>query len=160
MSEPLRVYADTSVFGGPFDIEFRTGSLRFFQLVDAGRIRLLTSAVVSAELQAAPAHVRSFFDSHATKALLLDVSREALELQEAYIAAGILTQRWADDALHVALAAVARCDAIVSWNFTHIVNFRRIPLFSAVNALRGLPPLRIHTPPELAADDPDPPHTT
>jgi hypothetical protein len=46
------------------------------------------------------------------------------------------------DALHVALALVARADALVSWNFKHLVQLRRIRGFHAVNVLRGLPSAR------------------
>ncbi len=147
--QPIRAYADTSVFGGPFDDEFRSASLAFFQAVDDGQVVLVTSAVVAAELQGAPEPVRQHFRLYSTNAEIVEVSEEALAVQQAYIDAGILTERWSEDALHVALASTARCDAIASWNFKHIVNFRRIPKYSAVNALHGLPALRIHAPPEL-----------
>ena len=39
--KPLRVYADTSVFGGCFDAEFAAESERFFDLVRAGRVKIL-----------------------------------------------------------------------------------------------------------------------
>ena len=37
------------------------------------------------------------------------------------------------DALHVAVATVSGCSVIVSWNFKHIVNYRKIPLYNAIN---------------------------
>jgi hypothetical protein len=43
------------------------------------------------------------------------------------------------DALHIALATAARVDVLVSWNFTHIVNLRRIHAFNAVNLKQGDP---------------------
>jgi hypothetical protein len=58
----------------------------------------------------------------------------ALMLQQAYLDAGVVTPNWADDALHVALASVSECSVIVSWNFQHIVNLRRIPLYNAISA--------------------------
>ena len=39
--------------------------------------------------------------------------------------------------MHVALATVANARMIVSWNFKHIVNFQKIPLYNAVNKLKG-----------------------
>lgn len=80
---------------------------------------------------------------------MLDVDENVLELQQAYIAEGILTEKWYDDALHVALATVSGCDVIVSWNFKHIVNFKKIPLFNAVNVLKGYRPIAIHSPSEV-----------
>lgn len=41
----------------------------------------------------------------------------------AYLQAGIVTPRYFDDALHVALATVSGYTLIVSWNFQHIVHF-------------------------------------
>jgi len=49
----------------------------------------------------------------------------------------------------VAVATVAECDVIVSWNFKHIVNFRKIPLFNAVNVLNGYRQISIYSPLEV-----------
>jgi hypothetical protein len=51
------------------------------------------------------------------------------------------------DALHIALATVARVDVLVSWNFKHIVNLTRIHAYNAAaNLNRGYPLLEIWTP--------------
>ena len=47
------------------------------------------------------------------------------------------------------MAAVSGCSAIVSWNFKHIVNLKKIPLYNAVNVLNGYPSLSIISPPEV-----------
>ena len=49
--KPLRVYVDTSVFGGCFDAEFEAESRRFFDLVRAGRVVVMVSSVVLDELR-------------------------------------------------------------------------------------------------------------
>ena len=54
----LRVYADTSVFGGCFDDEFRAGSIGFFEEVRSGRSVLVVSDVTLDELGLAPESVR------------------------------------------------------------------------------------------------------
>ena len=46
MKEPIRVYADTSVFGGAQDREFSQLSEPFFARVRAGAIQIVVSAVV------------------------------------------------------------------------------------------------------------------
>jgi hypothetical protein len=74
-------------------------------------------------------------------------------LQQAYLDAGIVTPRWMLDAVHVAMATVSACRAIVSWNFRHIVSFQNIPLYNGVNLARGYAPVAIHSPQELVADD-------
>ena len=143
---PLRVYADTSVFGGTFDPEFNETSEVFFDQVRSGRFHLVTSVLVQDEIEPAPPNVQEFFDGMIEFAEITEISDEALRLQEAYLEAEIVTSKWALDALHVAIATVARCSLIVSWNFKHIVHFEKIALYNAVNTLEGYSGLAIHSP--------------
>ncbi|MDJ0509521.1 MAG: hypothetical protein QNJ64_09750 [Crocosphaera sp.] len=53
------------------------------------------------------------------------------------------------DALHVALASVSGCSMIVSWNFKHIVHFQKIPLYRAINAVKGYAQIDIYSPLEV-----------
>lgn len=145
----FRVYADTSVFGGVLDEEFREASLDFFNEIGRGRFLLVCSAIVDLELREAPKKVKEFYESMLPKAEIAEVTTEALELEQAYLAAGILTPKSAMDALHVALATIARADLIVSWNFKHIVHFDKIRQFNAINRLRGWPALEIYSPKEV-----------
>jgi hypothetical protein len=55
---PLRVYADTSVFGGCFDVEFKDESVRFFEEVRLGQFIVVVSNVTLDELELAPDPVR------------------------------------------------------------------------------------------------------
>jgi len=73
----------------------------------------------------------------------------AVALRDAYLDAGVLTQKSIEDAAHVALATVLGCQVIVSWNFKHIVNFQKIPKYNAVNELSGYPRLDILSPMEV-----------
>ena len=61
--KPLRMYVDTSVFGGCFDAEFAEESHRFFDLVRSGRVQVLISQAVVDELGEAPPEVRELFES-------------------------------------------------------------------------------------------------
>lgn len=99
----FRIYADTSVFGGVFDTEFDTVSLRFFHHVKNKDFHLVTSVVVAEELKNAPNKVRNFLEEVASCAELTDISQESLQLQQAYLKAGIVSPKSATDALHVAL---------------------------------------------------------
>lgn len=80
---------------------------------------------------------------------ITEISREALNLRQAYLDAKIVTQKSSDDALHVALATVSGCRLIVSWNFKHIVHFDKIPLYNAVNTVNGFPNIAIFSPLEV-----------
>jgi predicted nucleic acid-binding protein len=148
-----RVYADTSVFGGVFDEEFEQASRAFFEQVRRGRFQLVTSALVELEIALAPAAVRELFDDMLLLAERVDVSDEAARLQQAYVDAGVVPPSVAADALHVALAVVAGCTIIVSWNFRHIVHFQRIPLYNAVNTLNGFAGIAIFSPLEMIEDE-------
>jgi predicted nucleic acid-binding protein len=153
MSKRIRVYADASVYGGAFDEEFDAASREFFDDVRTGRFCLVVSTVVRDELEDAPERVRSLFDEMRRIAEAADVTEDAVRLQQAYLAAGIVAQQWETDALHVALATESQCAAIVSWNFKHIVNFKKIPLYNGVNLAHGYSSIAIHTPQEVIADE-------
>lgn len=146
---PLRVYVDTSVFGGVHDIEFREPSERFFAAVRDGAFVLLVSEALALEIAAAPDFVQATFEAHRTHAEGLETTAEATELAAAYLAAGVVPAASRLDALHVALASVAGADAVVSWNFKHLVQLRRIRGFHAVNVLRGYPLIEIRSPREV-----------
>lgn len=142
----LNVYADTSIFGGVFDDEFSHASRSFFDMVRRGEVNLVTSVVVKEELGPAPAEVASLFEEMLNFAAIVEITPEALQLQEAYLNAQIVSEQWAADALHVALATIGACSIIVSWNFRHIVHFSKIPLYNAVNTLSGYSGIAIHSP--------------
>jgi hypothetical protein len=50
----MKVYADTSVFGGVFDEEFARDSRQFFDEVLVGKFSLAVSALVEEEIESAP----------------------------------------------------------------------------------------------------------
>jgi hypothetical protein len=83
----------------------------------------------------------------------LPLSPEAEELAAAYIADGAVGPHMRADALHIALATIARVDVLVSWNFKHIVNLKRIHAYNAVNLRHGYPLVEIRTPREVPGDD-------
>lgn len=149
----IRVYIDTSVFGGVFDSEFALASRQFFSTADKGTFSLVVSIVVAEEIRDAPPRVRRLYRRIANTAEIQQVDQAALDPRDAYLAAGIVSAHWAADALHVAVATVSRCEMIVSWNFKHIVNFRRIPLYNEVNRKVGYGPIGIFTPQEVIEDE-------
>jgi hypothetical protein len=148
-TQHARVYADTSVYGGVFDDEFAAPSRAFFEQVQAGRFRLVTCPLLEDELEDAPPQVRRWYQQFVTGSERAEVSEAAVLLQQAYLSTGIVDRRWEADALHVAVATVRDCRLIVSWNFKHIVNFQKIPLYNGVNLSRGFAAIAIHSPQEV-----------
>lgn len=149
----MRVYVDTSVFGGVHDDEFREPSERFFNAVQDGAFTILVSEPLALEISSAPQRVRNTFEAHRAHMQALDTDAEATALAQAYLSAKVVPSASRVDALHVALASVAAADIIVSWNFKHIVQLRRIRGFHAVNILHGYPLIEIRSPMEVI-DDP------
>ena len=147
----IRVYADTSVFGGILDAEFAVASNRFVELVVGGAVTLVTSALVALEIDGAPHSVRANYERLRALAEVLPAGPEPLVLREAFVAAGLVRARSRADALHVALAVVGECDAIVSWNFRDIVRYDLIPRYNSISVRLGYRAIAIHTPPEVVS---------
>jgi predicted nucleic acid-binding protein len=145
----MKVYIDTSVFGGLFDEEFKQATDAFFHLVRIGKFDLLVSDVVGEEISLAPENVQNAFREMYPYMTSIAVSIELLDLRDEYIRQGIVTEKSADDAAHVAAATVGGADIIVSWNFRHIVHYQKIRMYNAVNAMRGYPSLDIRSPAEV-----------
>jgi hypothetical protein len=142
-------YTDTSVFGGVFDEEFMAISRDFFNLVQQGRFELMVSDISRKEIASAPAQVRSFFDEMLPLLRMVPVDEEVLRLRDAYVSAGIVSAKWADDAGHVAAATIGAADLIVSWNFKHIVHFDKIRQYNAISVLNGYREIDIRSPVEV-----------
>ncbi len=148
--QKLRIYADTSVFGGVFDEEFAGPSKVFFDQIRAGRFTLVLSAASLRELNEAPAHVQDILATIPADHLeLLPDDDEVVVLRDAYLKAGVVGPSSETDAEHVAAASVAAVDMIVSWNFRHIVHFDRIRGYHGVNLIQGYNQVSIFSPREV-----------
>ncbi|MGH9793059.1 MAG: PIN domain protein, partial [Candidatus Acidiferrales bacterium] len=122
---------DTSVLGGCFDPEFAEWSKGLVRDFRAARFVPVLSDVTAAEVRSAPHAVQ---EVHQELLLLggsvLPVTSEALALVAAYQERRILATRFRTDMLPIALATLAEVDALVSWNFKHIVKLEKIRLFN------------------------------
>lgn len=150
----LRLYLDTSVFGGCFDAVFEKDSNALLQAARRDKFILLISELVSTELLKAPDTVKGIIPSLVgVDVEQLQFTVEAEELAQAYLKAGVLTAKSETDAQHVALATVTRADAIVSWNFKHIVQLQKMKQYNQVNLSLGYGFLQIVTPKEVLPND-------
>ena len=96
----MRVYADTSVFGGARDREFRESSEPFFARVRSGEVMLVVSSVVLGELAGAPKGVQDFFEELSPHIERVEIEDDAYTLQDAYLRAQIVGPKWEVDVLH------------------------------------------------------------
>ena len=148
-----RVYVDTSVFQGCESKMFRATSLRLFERFRDGDISLVLSALVAKELDSASAAVRAVLGPVPPEHLeFLEPSADAEELADRYIDAGAVDTEMRPVALHVAFATLARVDALASWDYKHLLNFRRSRKWNVVNRELGHPHLPIHEVPAVLGE--------
>jgi hypothetical protein len=145
-----RIYVDTSVIGGCFDEEFSYGSNILIDEFKSGAKICVFSDLTLDELENAPLSVRSILDripDEYKEFIILD--DEAKHLSQLYLDEKAVSEKFREDAEHIAIATINRIDVLVSWNFKHIVNLNRIRIFNAVNLKYGYPELEIRSPLEI-----------
>ena len=149
-----RIYVDTSVIGGCEDEEFRLHSQRLMNAFKHGDLQLVLSELTLLELASAPEPVRAVLeivpDSHIE---VVRLTPEADELARHYLAEGILPENMLADAQHIAMASIAGVDALVSWNFRHMVNLTRIRRYHEVNRKLGYSTIEIRSPREVLTNE-------
>lgn len=80
---------------------------------------------------------------------LLETSDQALDLAKELIQAGALPAKAADDALHIAVAAMNGIAYLLTWNCRHLANATMRPVIETVCARKGVKAPIICTPEEL-----------
>ena len=150
MNAKPRIYIDTSVVGGCFDIEFSEWSEKLFDEFRSGQKIAIISDITLDELSFAKEHIYNYLNTipkEYKEFFSSDDESEALAAE--YIKHGAITKKFYQDALHISLATIIRIDVLVSWNFKHIVNLDRIRKYNAVNLMYGYGMLEIRNPREI-----------
>lgn len=149
-----RFYIDTSVIGGVFDTEFEEYSTILMERIKLGQIKAVISEVTENEISKARKEIRDFFASLPKDSLeYVEITKDAVQLADTYIAENVVGKTNRDDCLHIAIATVKRVDILVSWNFKHIVNIYRIRGYNSVNIRLGYPALEIRSPKEIVGNE-------
>lgn len=152
----LTVYLDNSILGGYFDAEFQEPTRRLWRMAENGECRFVASVVTQEEVSLAPPQVvRLFARTFPDDAVLLSLTPRAEELAQAYRAAGVVSDKYVDDARHVAIATTHGIGVLVTWNFHHLANYRREAGFNRVNLENGYPAIRIISPLEIVYESQD-----
>lgn len=146
----ISVYVDTSVIGGCFDQEFETWSKGLMQDFEENRFVPVLSEIVATEIGNAPEQVQDQFKqilqlSH----VFLELTDEAVDLAKLYLERKIISPKYFEDSLHIALATINDINILVSWNFKHIVHFDKIRQFNSVNVENGYKDIDIFSPMEV-----------
>lgn len=153
MGKP-RLYFDTSVFGGIFDIEFKHETELLFQMIRNGEIICVYSDLCEYELQNAPEKVKeNFLNLNKKQTEFVEITEEINLLAEEYIKEKVVGETSIDDCRHIACATINKVDYLVSWNFKHIVNVFRIRGYNAINIKNGHIQLDIRSPKDIITNE-------
>ena len=136
------------------DSGFEADSKRIFEAARQSKIVVLISELIMEELRFAPEQVQELVRKIPRNALeLVSINSDVLDLRSAYLKAKILGAKSRNDATHVDAATTARADAIISWNFKHIVRLDKMKGFNRVNFEFGYSNLIIINPKEFYLDE-------
>ena len=150
----IKYYLDTSVLNFFFaedDIAKRDITVKFFDQLHLIADQVCISDEVIREINQAPESIRIQLDGLINKIepLLLEVNAEVEELADRYIKEEIIPERYRRDAIHIAVAVINGIEAIVSWNFSHIVKLKTRVMVNGINRLLGYHEIEICSPEEV-----------
>ena len=145
-----RIYLDTSVFGGFFDIEFEKWTKILFEKIYQEEYKILYSQLTDRELSPAPKRVKDLVLTIPENQIeVVELTEEVKELANKYISENVVGKTSTADCVHIALATIYDADILVSWNFKHIVNVSKIRGYNSINYRLGHKILEIRTPREI-----------
>lgn len=149
------VYVETSVWGAVADEDtayFRVAAERLLERVQD--MDFYVSPVVIREINAAghPLQKRILSTIKKVEPAVLDETPDVVALAESYIEKGLFSERYRNDALHVAFATYYAMDFLVSYNFRHMVRVTRRNIIKTTNSILGYQTPEIVSAEELAAE--------
>ncbi len=109
----------------------------------------MISNITEGELLNAPERVRTLLRDLQVDYEVLTLTDDAVSLALEYIKENVVGQTSYEDCLHIAMATIFRLDLLVSWNFKHIVNIKRIRGYNGINIKNGYPAIEIRSPKDL-----------
>lgn len=145
-----KLYLDTSVFGGYYDSGFEEDTQILFEKIKLGQFKIVYSNTTEDELLEAPEKVQALLPGIASAfKIKIELNEEAVNLADAYIAENVVGKTSRTDCFHIAMATIYAVDILISWNFKHIVNVKRIRGYNAVNMKLGYNTIDIRSPKEI-----------
>lgn len=150
----IKYYLDTTIFNFIFaegDAEKKDITVKLFRDLPLLSDGIYISDEVIREIGRADEPSKSQLEGllKETDPFLLEVDIETEELAERYIKEGIIPVRYRSDALHIAVAVTNGIEAIVSWNFEHIVKLKTRIMVNGINRLLGYHEIEICSPEEV-----------
>ena len=150
----MKLYIESSVINFAFasDDIVRANITKTFFEVDVRKHEPFISELVLEEIEKTPSPKRekmsSFVIKHGFR--VLPNSKEAEKLAAKYVGAGLIPEKYLNDAIHIALATVNKMEVIVSWNMEHMVKLKTIVGVNKINKEEGYDSILIMTPEEVS----------
>jgi hypothetical protein len=109
-----RLYFDTSIFGGIYDIEFQQETELLFEMVRSGEIICVYSDLCEFELENAPEKVKKFFlNLTQDQTEFVEITEEINQLAEEYIKEKVVGETSINDCRHIACATINKVDYLI-----------------------------------------------
>ena len=154
-----KIYLETTLFNrmAEDNRKYCEETKRLFKEIALGRFQPYTSAYVLEELSRAEESKRTAMLALITEYRIhvLPFDSETIELANRYVREGIIPERFAADAQHIASACVNNLDYILSLNFQHINKVKTKAATALVNQLLGYRSAIICTPMEVTDNEDD-----
>lgn len=150
----FKVYIDTSVLGAIHDKDEPSrlhATKQFFSEIENKIHEGFISNIGVEEIGRAPEPLKDGITEMIRQIglnMLLETD-DCEELVKEYLNDGIVPLKYRDDARHIAVATVYEVDAIVSWNFKHMVNVFVKRAINSVNLRLGYKTIDILSPQEV-----------
>lgn len=153
-----KLYLDTSVPSFLFaddSPEMREVTIQFWDILKIGLYDIVISDILLTEISRSEIPSAQELEDKLSEIVIeiVSVSEDIFSLAQKYIDEGIIPQKYQDDALHIALATYNEADALISWNFKHMVKLKTIRGVNGINRMRGFKELEILTPQSWIQED-------
>jgi predicted nucleic acid-binding protein len=153
-----KLYLDTSVPSFLFaddSPEKREVTIQFWDILKIGLYNIVISDILLTEISRSEVPSSQQLEDKLSEIILeiVSVNEDIYSLAQKYIDEGIIPQKYQDDALHIALATYNEADALISWNFKHLVNLKTIRGVNGINRMLGFKELEILTPQSWIQED-------
>ena len=153
-----KLYLDTSVPSFLFaddSPEKREVTIQFWEILKLGLYEIIISDILLTEISRSETPSSQELENKLAEIVveIISVNEDIFSLAQKYIEEGIIPQKYQDDALHIALAAYNGADALISWNFKHMVKLKTIRGVNGINRMLGLKELEILTPQSWIQED-------
>ncbi|MBI5043990.1 MAG: PIN domain-containing protein [Nitrospirae bacterium] len=146
------IYLDTSVVSAYFDEranERQEATIKFWEEIVPNYKVFISEVTVNELDNTKDWALKNKFKKLIKGFTILKLNNKAMALANAYVKRGVFSEKYIDDALHVAIATCHDVSYVVSWNFEHLVKVKTRKTVNLVNILEGYKEIEIISPQEL-----------